>query len=473
MIDIRLKYIILLITAFLAAGLSSCSSEEIIDEDEGAFARVLKVSANITGSRHTRAYQAEGRIEEGIYYLAYPNTSSQYKVATVDFDMESAVSPGLGIVTTGAGSELKWSEIGGSPVNFYLDNVPPAMDSLNTDSQIVTFKYDNPFVAGVFDDIDGTNDLLWGDKSVTRDTKSISFDLHHNMSRVKVQVKIAHKETTVENVDLTDATVKITNLRPRTLSYDRTTGNLALDTISDLAPVTIVDPAQTKYNWTDIKEKPDTTTYTSPDIVLPPQALLENEDRPQLVITLPDGKEYSGILPHAMLIASSTDGSLSYPVTLAFLKEYVLTIRTVITEEPPELAFMPVYVVGWVDKGQFTEEAHQSGIYTTNEFYRLIDYYKEDNQYQLVRYGYLTTAPDSDKKMWNFDFWSSVVLDYNKIHGMMKSGTVNQTAGLPYDYTFSFNNYTIYVQNGDDEASRRSVTQAQLKGICNGSISWN
>lgn len=459
----------------MTAGLAACSSEDVFEEEETMISGALRVSARVARNIQTRAYQDTGRVVNGKYFLSYPGNGGQYTVATVDFDRESAMSPGLGVVTSSGGTELKWSEINGSPVNFYLDNVSPLLDSGNSNGPVVTFGSSNPFVAGVFDDKEGTNDLLWGEKSVVRDTKSVSFDLHHNMSRVKVQVTVVHKDNSVEDIDLSDAQVKITNLYPSTLSYDRTTGNLAPDTLSPMAPVPIVDPAKPPYGWADITTDDDseTTTYLSPDIVLPPQALLENENRPQLVVTLPDGSEYSGILPHAMLIASSADGTLSYPVTLAFLKEHILTIRTVITEQPPELAFMPVYVVGWVDKGEFTEEAHQSGFYTAAEFYRMIGYYEKNNQYQLVRYGYLTTPAGSSAPVWHFDFWSSVVLDYTKIHNTMTPGSVDSNKGLPYDFEFSYNNYKIYVRNGDGDANIKSVNPTQLRNICTGSINWS
>lgn len=476
MIDIRLKYIIISITALLIAGLTSCSSEDILEEQDG-YSNFLRVSARVARNTQTRAYQDTGRVVSGKYYLSYPNTSSQYTVATVDFDKESATSPGLGIVTTSAGTELKWSEIGGSPVNFYLDNVSPEMDQTNSNGAVVTFNpNNNPFVAAPFDSIKGTNDLLWGDKTVARDTKSLSFDLHHNMSRVKVQVMVAHEENSVGEIDLQGATVKITNLYPKTVSYDRTTGSLELDSLSGLESVTIVNPDMNGYNWAQTIRPTaniDTTTYLSPDIVLPPQALLEDENRPSLEIELPNGDVYTGILPHAMLIASSVDGSMTYPVTLSFLKEHILTIRTVITEEPPELAFMPVYVVDWVDKGEFTEEAHQSGIYTALEFYKLIDYYKKDNQYQLVRYGYTTVPPGSTQRKWVFNFWSSVVLDYDDIFGSMTPGSVDSSAGLPYDFEFSYNNYTIYVKYGDGDDDTKSVSADELHNICTGAMNWS
>lgn len=474
MSDIRI--IIYSLATVLTASLTACSDVDTFEREDMDFSNALRVSAKVARHTQTRAYQDTGRVVSGHYYLSYPGTGNEYSVATVDFDRESAESPGLGIVTTSGGTELKWSEIGGSPVNFYLDNVSPSMDADNSYGPIVNFSEgDNPFVAGIFDDVDGSNDLLWGDKTVTRDTRSVSFDLHHNMSRVQVQVKIAHTKNSVGEIDLRNAKVEISNLFTKTLSYDRLTGTLAVDSITGREAVLITDTGKAGYGWTDIstpEDNPDTTTYLSQDIVLPPQVLLENEERPRLVITLDDGTEYSGILPHAMLIPSPTDGSLSYPVTLAFLKEYILKIRTVITEEPPELAFMPVYVVNWVDKGEFTEEAHQSGIYTASEFYKLIEYYEANNRYQLVRYGYLTVPEGGTKQIWLFNFWSSVVLDYDKIYNKMKPGSADAKAEQPNDFEFSYNNYTVYVQNGEGEANMKRVSSSQLYNICTGKTSW-
>lgn len=466
--------------ALLAACASSCTADDFLGEgDDRMPQHGVSVYANIARHTYTKAYQDTGRVVNGVYYMAYPSSTNgqQYTLANVDFNLQSEQTPGLGIVTTRAGEELKWSEIGGSPVNFYLDNVPPTFDKDSLYGPIVKFSEDNnPFVAGLFNSTTGYNDLLWGDKTVSRDTKSLSFDLHHNMSRVKVQVKVAHLEKSSGDISLEGATVRITNLYPKTVSYDRTTGSLELDSVSDLAPVTIVDPNKPSYNWVEIIQPTpdvDTTTYLSPDIVLPPQALYEDENRPRLEIELSTGEVYSGILPYAMVIANPTDGSMTYPVTLSFLKEHILLIRTVITEEPPELAFMPVYVVDWVDKGEFTEEAHQSGIYTATEFYKLIGYYEIDNQYQLVRYGYISTDKTTGTKTWVFNFWSSVVLEYDEIVDSMEPGSVDRAKGLPYDFTFNYNNYTIYVMKGGDEEGKKSVRPEQLHNIVTGNLQWN
>lgn len=451
----------------------ACSSDVAETAPEYDFSFSPRVTARVADHVYTRGYQEEGDVVSGKYYLSYPsNTASkEYAVAIVDFDTQGAETPGIGIVNTLEGPELKWSDVSGSPATFYLDNVP---ETFGTGSVVEFNDGLNPFVAGIFDDDEGTNDLLWGEKSVNSGTRSLGFDLHHNMSRVKVQVEIKHEDNSIENISLIGASVKITNLYAETSSYNRLDGSLSLNEDGP-NEVQIVKPGQTDYDWVSVTEDTEEgrTVYLSPDIILPPQSLAEDATRSRLEITLENGTVYSGILPHAMLIANSTDNQLSYPVTLAFLKEYVMTIRTVITEEPPELAFMPVWVADWVDKGEFTLEAHQSGIYTPEEFYRLTQYYSENNEYQLVRYGYLFTPEEGNysKQEWNFDFFSSVLLDYSKIAGTMHPGTTVAGKGTTKDFTFSFNNYGVYVYNGD-ESTAVSVTPSQLYGIVTGSITW-
>lgn len=432
----------------------------------------VSVTARIADHTYTRAYQEEGRVESGEYYLSYPNTNRDYTLAIVDFDKERETTPGLGLVNTLDGSELKWTNIGGSPVTFYLDNVS---DRYGEGMEITFSDGDNPFVAGLFDFDEGTNDLLWGEKSVNTGTKSLGFDLHHNMSRVRVQVQVVHTDNSVGEISLEGAKVEITNLHPRPVSYNRLDGTLGLDPAEELKPVTIVAPESemSGYGWKEvISDDPDNEVYVSQDIVLPPQSIAEDDSRSRLVITLENGDVYSGILPHAMLIANGDETTPNYPVTLSFLKEYVLTIRTLITETPPELAFMPVWVMDWVDKGDFTLEAHQSGIYSASEFYKLIGYYEVLNEYQLVRYGYLMTPEvpaGNTQKIWLFNFFSSVVLDYGQIYDKMKPGHEVEEKGKAKDFTFSFNNYAVYVKNGEDEIR---VSEEELYALVTGAKTW-
>ena len=454
------RFQIPLILGAMLVSLGSCVSEDpSAPEMPGAS---LSVYARTAKTVYTRSYQEEGPITSGKYYLTYPTPNSGFSVATVNFDQQGDQTPGLGIVTTPSGSELKWSEIGGSPVDLYLDNVsPPSTQDLDT---IVTFTGTrNPFVAAPFDSIDGSNDLLWGTKQVYRDTKSVYFDLHHNMARARVQVQVVHLSNSIEDIDLTNAVVRLTNIFTTPKSYNRRSGTIKVDE-EIIEPVDIV--SNSKWNQTYVTQGEEgsyTTTYLSYDIVLPPQTLADNETRPRLEIELQDGTIYSGILPHAMFIGDEK-GDLNYPVNLEFLKEHILTIRTVVTEEPPALEFLPVWVVDWVDKGEFTLEAHQSGIYTANEFYRLIKYYQENNEYQLERYGSIKDVDGS--KYWQFDFWSSVQLEYDKIFNQMRPG-----AKASLDFQFDYNNYGIFVVKGDSEQSKK-VSQDEFYRIVTGSLTW-
>ena len=455
------RFQIPLILAAMLVSLGSCVSEDpSAPEIPGAS---LYVQARVAKTAYTRSYQAEGPIESGKYYLTYPTPNSGFSVATVDFDQQGNQTPGLGIVSTSSGAELKWSEIGGSPVDLYLDNVAP-QTTQDLDTTVIFSDARNPFVAAPFDSINGSNDLLWGTKQVYRDTKSVYFDLHHNMARARVQVQVVHLTNSIEEIDLTDAVVRLTNIYTTPKSYNRRSGTIKVNE-EKTGRVNIVDETSKWNNYYVIEGDDDsyTTTYLSSDIVLPPQTLADNENRPRLEIELPDGTIYSGILPHAMFIGDDK-GELNYPVNLEFLKEHILTIRTIVTEEPPALEFLPVWVIDWVDKGEFTLEAHQSGIYTANEFYRLIKYYQENNEYQLERYG---SVKDVDnRKYWQFDFWSSVQLEYDNVFNKMHPG-----AESPLNFQFNYNNYGIFVVNGDSEQSKK-VSQEELYRIVTGSLTW-
>lgn len=452
-----------LLMAVVAAG---CDPESGADgeREEGD---VVRVAAEVARQINTRAYQEQGEVTEGTYYLTYPLTyptsNDSKQLAEVHFGVEGS-SPDIGMVIVPPDSkELKWIDVGeGATPTFFLDNVERgyAVVEKSTLTEIV-FNERNPFVAGLFDLTENAaarpaNDLLWGSKQASRGAKMVSFDLHHYMARVRVQVTVDRtNEQENGDLDLEDATVTISSLVHKPYSYNRLDGTMALsapDKNPAYETLTLVGTDDGKtYDWNKMVDEDENglnDVYTTCDFVLPPQGLLEDEGRPVLTIQLADkadgtkGKVYSGILPHAMEI---DDG---YPVALSFLKEYILTIRTVVTETPPELSFMPVQVVQWVDKGDFTIEAHQSGVYTVAEFDNLVKYYNENNTYQLVRYGKF----NEEKKKWVFDFWHSVTLDYDKIKGSMKGN----------NFEFRFNNFKIWLSDRTDP-----ITEKELYDIVN------
>lgn len=441
----------------MALGLltSGCTDDSDPTIDTGD---AIYVQADVNHNSQARSYIPQGTVVEGEYNLTFPSTvADQYNIGLVSFG-ETQENPQIGIVKLPGGTPLKWLSVGGGATpTLYLDNIPQSVAGASTSTTVTFSDASNPYKAAPFDSIEGTNDLLWGAKMFQRNAGTLHFDLQHVMARVRLMVTA---DNTNGEIDLTGATVKITNLNLTPLSFNRIEGILALDTESPEAysDLVFVDPENGGPDWQNSYESDaNRTVYQSPDFVLPPQDLLQDDSRPRLVIKLANGDEYSGILPSAMLIGDGVHPEPSYPVALSFLSQYVLTIRTVVTDDPPSLSFMPVYVMRWVDKGSFEEEAHQSGIYLASEFYKLIEYYTSGRTFQLDRYG--KQIDNDGSKLWVFDFWNSVILDYNLIHNKMH---VNSAGG---PFTFSFNNFKVFVKYNDSEDGTVAVDSQQLYEI--------
>lgn len=470
------KFFALLTLIFMSFSVVSCSSEESVLEPDANHNDAIRIIAAVAQEIMTRTEGETVYVRDGVYNLSYMKDDNQtWDVASVDFNKEGFDAPGVGIVTVTGGDELRWLNVGGGATpTFYLDNVSAANGTTGSTLTDIVLPETNPYRAAVFDP--NVNDLLWSSSMVRRNDKNINFDLHHNMSRLRVEVTVDRTNaTTTAPLDLDNATVKITSLNQIPVSYNRLDGTLSLPSEQEsYTDLTLVIPGDASCKWSSTvidEENPLITTYKSVDFVLPPQELLPDEGRPRLVISLPnpDGTTttYTGIIPHAMLVDDNDHLTPSYPLALSFLKEHILTIRTKITEEPPTLEFMPVTVVKWVDKGEFTVEAHQAGIYMAQEFYNLIAYYQAGNEYQLSRYGRFTQDPDISGKptgdpYWHFDFFHSVVLDYNKIHGQMIPGGDDHPK-----FTFVFNGYSVFVSNGAD-SDPVQVSQDELYRIVTG-----
>lgn len=432
--------------AILSVIVAGCSSEDAVADhlgDGGTFT----VTAEVARQIYTRVSDENGYVTGGTYYLAYPKTDNSYNVASVDFNKNPETTPGIGIVTVPENQPLKWINIGGSTPTFYLDNVNPGLASGegSTATEIV-FGEDNPYIASLWkeNEDEPSNDLLWGSTEVSNGAKTVNFDLHHRMARVRIQITTDGTYATDDELNLDEATVSISSLVHKPVSYNRLSGKLSLGDSPEHKSLVFKDKDD---DWSSTKKDENNSNikiYTTQDFVLPPQDLLENEGRPKLTITLKNGTEYSGILPHAMEIEDDNPDHTepSLPAALSFVGEHILTIRTVITKEPPTLSFMPVWVVDWVDKGEFELEAHQSGIYKVGEFYELIGYYNENKEFQLPRYGRLVENESGEEK-WVFDFFHSTTLEEEKIRGKMKHDNSKK------DFSFSFNNYAQYIKRAD------------------------
>ena len=453
---------------------TSCSSGSM-GEDEPDSSVQIYINADIARGLYSRSYIESGPVEDGTFYISYPTTSnSAYNTLPVTFGNQGS-SPGIGMVHTGDPNQMfTWNMVGGgaTPI-FYLDNVAPNTSVASGDPNIVMFDDTyHPYRAGLFDEDEGTNDLLWGEKTIGRQTtNTVTFDLHHNMSRIRLQITVDKtNEHVPDDLSLENAVVTISSINQNPVSYNRIDGTLELitETTTGSNPYSDLTFVGNGVNWKS--EDPDPTdpnitVYTTYDFVVPPQGLLDDENRPRLTIKLESGKEYSGILPHAMLIPDPNkpnDPELSYPVTMYFLKEHILTIRTLISEEPPELAFMPVQVVEWVDKGEFSLEGHHAGLYLPSEFDNMIGYYQNYNEYQLTRYGVKgvkVTPEGQDTPIWYFNIFRSMTLNFDKINGRMT------VSGEKLDFQFNFNGYSVYVTK---DGETKQVDQKQLYDILTG-----
>lgn len=468
------KIIVFMLFTLLLCG---CKTEDNIKKPEQKGAKVY-VSASMAEVIVSRDYQESGDVESGLYYLSYPQETTQiYSLGTVDFDR--SITKGIGIVLLPDNEEMTWDKVGGSIPMFYMDNVATT-DGNNTssDPMIVNFDNGSRFSAGLFNNDEENKDLLWSSLMAQNGSLTLNFQLHHNMARLNVEITVDKTYEIAGDLDLTGAKVEITSINQNPVSYDRYTGLLELSTDPEAySPLELVNE---DIDWlsTNTEEGSPVTVYTTQDFVLPPQDLLTDENRPRLIITLSNGRVFSGIVPYAMNVTDQ-DHPDPYPMTLSFLKEHILTLRTLVSNQPPELTFMPVKVVEWVDKGTFDLDAHQAGIYTELEFMDLIEYYQNNNEFQLLRYGNLVTVEnndnnngdsgdeenDDDNLIWQFNIWAPLTLKYSSISAQMPAVDDKK------DYTFVYNNYTVLVEN--DEGVTKSVSASQLIQILKGTLTFD
>ena len=471
--SISLRHRVIWVAAAVVVLLGSCASggDSPVPEQPQGESLPVSIRARVADALSSRAYQAEGQVTDGTYYLTYEakgSTSADrtYDLAKVLFDDNTGIGKATKIEGEEAINRLTWKDIVNATSIFCLDNVRPSLDmaeDAEKTNTLVVFGTDdgeNPYVAGVFDDKEGTNDLLWGDKEVAYNTAQINFELHHCMSRVRVKVT-ADKTNSVDGaLDLEGAEVKITSLVLTPKSYNRNTGSLDLGEEPEYEALVLTGNGIEWGTTPDEEQQPEDDNLEvrmTRDFVLPPQSLLDDQERPRLVITLANGDVYSGILPQAMEVvtdARDQDGNtITYPVALSFLREHILTLRTVITEDPPELLFMPVTVIEWVDKGDFMLEGHQAGVYNSTDFKNLVDNYENYNEEQLERFGLNTDT------QWEFNFWGpAVVKDENLVKGKMVPG------GIKKPYKFKFHGYKCTVAGKEYSQDSHDAFVNLLKG---------
>lgn len=418
---------------------------ELVPDDDRVL--VTAIAGDLLGSRAYTHDEGDGIVRNGKYWCYYPNSSSNYVLGEVDFDI---LKNSTAYITNG--KEILRSEIQENK-SLYLDNVSSSTDIVkyNSTSKLWVFQNNNPFVMGIMDD---SNDLLWGESMVKTNTKYIDFDLHHVMAGVRVKITIDNSENLADDIDLSRAEVFITHLIQKPYAYNRIDGAVTLkdepqkDDYVNLTMVDLIDTDNPKLKWGSVAHDENNDKieiYTTSNFILPPQSP-DSKEWPQLVVRFPNPKpeeadtkpiiEYFGYLPHAM--ETDYPGGTNYGMNLAFLREHILEIRTKISQNPPQLVFMPVKVYKWINWGPYTLTGNQEGIYDLSDLQFIMEYYNNYSEKMLKRYGELQNGT------WSFNLWRNLTAKYSELANKMPLTDGKQ------NYSFNLHNkYKVTVLDDD------------------------
>lgn len=494
----------LLLALLIPSG--GCTREETAERT--ADDRRIYVSASTAEQLSTRAYtHKEGPVRSGQYYLHFyfdtyyvvgsPHTAT-FSSALVDFDDEERMykekyyAPSVSIDNR-EGVELKWShitkpaDVKNTPDSLYMDNMPAEPYGKG---KTVTFSKvkGNTFTAGPMDD---ANDLLWDGIPTGRTSKYVDFNLHHVMAgvRVKVTIDADYDSRLTEPYDLSQAQVYITNLILDPKTYSRTTGTVTVDEESPaFRKLVLVNtlpadnlPDEMKLDGTEydadwprdetgdvrIEYNGDTPTYTTLDFILPPQTIL-SESRPQLVVRFAnpldkDGTKpyltFFGNLPHAM---ETHYPSNNYSMDLAFLREHILEIRTKISQNPPQLTFMPVRLYDWIPWGPYTLAGNQTGLYSELDLKNVATFYEKNDTGMLERFAEQKEV-DGKGPFWVFDIWRQMKLTRSEVESYQEIFAWSDPDGNPVDgkhaVHFRLHRYKITIVDDETQAVLHVIDQ--------------
>lgn len=478
----------------------------------------VRIGATIDQMASTRTYQESGPVTTGKFLLTYPYYYSGadaygvyrylYHYGEVTFGYQGEETTGfVNVGTPTAPKELVWSptNTGTSsddgifvypstkPSPLVLDNFmfKPVLNTSNlVDSVVDVTKYpENPFKAGIFDSVNGNNDLLWGKEFEKTGTPVIDFNLSHRMTRLILNVIVETNNSDNDTEELTicldNASVTLTQVLLNPVSYRRLYGELLFqkkDGNTAVSPTITVpyedfrlvrskedlnrdleDENGNLYQWAgkSVNEATGDTTFTTQDFVFVPQTLRQGTElRPQIVIAVPKsdvnkgynpgyGKQdsiyFKGNVPVTMLMDNGPDVPASLQ-TLNFDPGKVITLTTKMKPGQMELEFAPVTVEPWVYKGTFYPSAKQSGIYTADDLYKLIEYYNEGNEFWMHKFGYIEYQ-GTENERWRFMINSgSLEFEAAKIVGKMIPGEEITDGEIPMtpEFMFDFRNRDEY-----------------------------
>ena len=143
---------------------------------------------------------------------------------------------------------------------------------------------------------------------------------------------------------------------------------------------------------------------------------------------------------------------------ISFLREHILEIRTMISQNPPQLIFMPVKVYDWVNWGPYTIIGHQEGVYSVRQLLDIISYYEIYNPKMLERYGELRDLEDI--KIWVFKIFQNLTVPLEEIKGKMQ-----HTSSQEYGVAFELNNHRVTVVDNDGKTLYTITSNSEFTAL--------
>lgn len=405
---------IFLLTIWAGLMLLACTKQEEVYSDTDK----VCLSASI-GSMTTRV--VDGGVVSGTYYLTY--NSSGAKVCMVTF----ADSKGYPLVSdNGIYQFLKWNDV--TPVNgkyqFTLDNLD---DKDNPETVTLGEAYKAA-------PLDGNSqlDIVWGTQTVEKGEESadVNFELSHRMSKISLEISVGTSDINLDNG--IPATITLMNVISEPATFNRTSGDVSVEG-KQRSEIKLYEGVLTKDNFKN----------PIPSWIVPPQTFDSNK-WPKLRIVL-NGTTYEGTLNHYMVQEENGDNT---PVEMTgFESGLHLTLGAKLsnTTEEVELIFMPVWVRKWEEIDNIGIGAKQRGVYTKEDYARLVNAYNEDPKDEKVLDEYGTDASGK----WTFVLFRNI-------------GTGEDVSKMPKfkddGFDINFNGYTVYGYNNKSNLIDNSET---------------
>lgn len=411
---------IFLLTIWAGLMLLACTKQEEVYSDTDK----VCLSASI-GSMTTRV--DDGGVESGTYYLTY--NSSGAKVCMVTF----ADSKGYPLVSdNGIYQFLKWNDV--TPVDgkyqFTLDNLG---DKDNPETVTLGEAYKAA-------PLDGNSqlDIVWGKQTVEKGEESagVKFALSHRMSKISLEISVGTSDINLDNG--IRATITLMNVISEPATFNRTSG-----------AVSVAGKQRSEIKLYEGVLTTDNFKNPIPSWIFPPQTF-DPDNWPKLRIVL-DGTTYEGTLNHYMVQKESGDDT---PVEMTGFKSgQHLTLRAKLskTTEKVELIFMPVWVRKWEEIDNIGIGAKQRGVYTEEDYARLVTAYNEDPKDENVLDEYGTDASGT----WTFVLFRNI------------GDTGGQAAMLKFKddgFEIEFNSYTVYDYDNKSNLIDNSGTSGGSSG---------